>query len=124
MYFRESGQNLGTILYLVKVPGGWINSCICPTLSKFRAWKPGIWLLYAVALSTSPLSDTGSVFSVSQGDAATLKAGLKDKHCISYCNKKCFHLKRFKMILLSGSGGSQRRFSLFQSCPSLVLPDN
>lgn len=56
---------------------------------------------------------------MSQGDA-----GLKDEHDISYFNKKCFHLKILKIILLSSSGGSQTRFSLFQSCSSVVLPDN
>lgn len=62
---------------------------------------------------------------MSQGDAATLNTGMKDKDKrISYFNKKHVHLKRFKIILVSSSGGSQTSFTLFQSCPSVVLPDN
>lgn len=32
LYFRESGWHLGRILYLVKIPGGWINSHVCKTV--------------------------------------------------------------------------------------------
>lgn len=109
-------------LYLVKIPGGWINSCVCKTVPQ---------LLLNVELGSlgfgfkccdivnKPTERHWECFSVSQGDA-----GLKDEHDISYFNKKYFHLKRFKIILLSSSGGSQTKFSLFQSSPRVVLPDN
>lgn len=43
----------------------------CPsTLSKFRNWKPGIWPLNVVPLSTGLLRDNESGCLLSQGDTA------------------------------------------------------